>query len=144
VPMKNFLLICVFLMPVFTASAQTPAEKIVLDLSKKKFEWLINKQYDSLSKILDDRIQYIHSNGWIQDKDHVIGDIKSGTLTYQKIDIKESQARLYANSAIVTGSGRFEGAGNGNIFAVDLLYTEVYIKSGNHWKLASRHANKMP
>ncbi|MEJ0056513.1 MAG: nuclear transport factor 2 family protein [Bacteroidota bacterium] len=127
-----------------TASAQASAEKSVLDLSKKKFDWLIQKQYDSLAKVLDDNVQYIHSNGWIQNKSEVTGDIKSGNLTYQKIEVKESQVRLYDNAAIVTGRGRFEGTGKGSAFVIDLLYTEVYIKSGNRWKLASRHANKMP
>ena len=43
--------------------AQTPSrqEQFILDLSKKKFDWLINKQYDSLTALLDDKVQYIHS-----------------------------------------------------------------------------------
>jgi len=129
---------------VFSVSAQSVSEKFILHLSKKKFDWLINKQYDSLAGLLDEKIQFIHSNGWIQNKEEVTGDIKSGKVNYQKIEIKESQVRLYKGTAIVTGKGRFEGAAHNTPFAVDLCYTEVYIKSGNLWKLASRHANKMP
>jgi len=115
-----------------------------LDLSKKKFDWLINKQYDSLGVVLDDKVQYIHSNGWVQNKQEVINDMKTGRLNYQKITVKESGVRIYDKAAIVNGLGTFEGVGNGNAFAMDLRYTEVYTWAGNRWKLASRHANKMP
>jgi hypothetical protein len=142
--MRKILIAVAMWMLVLSASSQTPAEKFILDLSKKKFDWLVNSRYDSLAAILDDKIQFIHSNGWIQNKEEVTGDIRSGKVSYQKIEIKESQARLYSSTAIVTGKGRFEGTAHNTPFAVDLCYTEVYVKSGNLWKLASRHANKMP
>ncbi|NOT75852.1 MAG: nuclear transport factor 2 family protein [Cyclobacteriaceae bacterium] len=142
--MKKVSLIVILSLGIITAFAQTSQELSILELSKRKFDWLLNKQYDSLVKVLDDKVQYIHSNGWIQSKDEVVNDLKSGKLVYQKVEVKDSKVRLYSNSAIVTGLGRFEGVTNGTAFAMDLRYTEVYVKSGNLWKLASRHANKMP
>ncbi len=128
------------------ACAQVPThdEQFILDLSKKKFDWLIGKDYDSLSILLDDRIQYIHSNGWIQSKGEILDDLRTGKLFYKKITIKESSTRLYSNTALANGLGTFEGVTDGKAFLMDLRYTEVYIKSNNHWKLVSRHANRMP
>ena len=141
--MKNLLLL-LFVLLSSLASGQSASEKFVLDLSKKKFDWLIGKQYDSLEKTLDDRVQYIHSNGWIQNKKEVIDDSKSGKLVYQKVTIKEASVRVYDKSAVVTGLGTFEGINTGNAFSLDLRYTEVYVKTGSRWKLASRHSNRMP
>lgn len=128
------------------ASAQTISreEQFVLDLSKTKFEWLVAKQYDSLINLLDDRIQYIHSNGWTQNKKEIIDDLHSGKLNYQKVLLKDSRVRVFGTSAIVTGLGTFEGITDGKPFSMELRYSEVYVKAGNRWKLASRHANKMP
>lgn len=128
------------------AIAQAPSreEQFILDLSKKKFDWIINRQYDSLTKFLDDRIQFVHSNGWIQSKKDVLDDLHSGKLNYQKVTIREASARLYTSSAIVLGLGTFEGINDGKPFSLELRYTEVYINTGNQWKLASRHANRMP
>jgi hypothetical protein len=137
--------IIVLLTLAFGAHAQsTRVEQSILDLSKKKFEWLINKQYDSLLVLLDDKLQYVHSNGWVENKQEVIDDLKNGKLTYQKVTVKESSVRLYEKTAIVNGLGTFEGIGNGNAFSMDLRYTEVYVRTGNRWKLASRHSNRMP
>ena len=126
------------------AQAPTREEQSILDLSRRKFDWLISKQSDSLAAMLDDRVQYIHSNGWIQNKKEVVEDLKAGKLNYIKVTIQEATARLYATTAIVTGLGIFEGITEDKPFSLNLRYTEVYLKSGSHWKLVLRHANKMP
>ena len=68
------------------AWAQIPSleEQFIFDLSKKKFDWLIRKDYDSLSFLLDDKIQYIHSNGWIQNKHEILDDLRTGKQYYFK------------------------------------------------------------
>ncbi len=124
--------------------AQSTAERSVLDLSSKKFDWLIAGQADSLEKILDEKIQYIHSNGWVQNKREVIEDMRTGKLVYRKVTIKEVSVRLYAETAILTGLGTFEGINGGTPFLLDLRYTEVYVRSMKRWILVSRHSNRMP
>ncbi len=141
---KNSVLLIVFTLATLSGFAQSKTEQLVLDLSKKKFDWLINKQYDSLEFLLDDQIKYIHSNGWVQSKKEVIEDSKSGKLVYQKIDVTESAVRLYDNAAIVIGKGKFSGVNSTNPFTLELTYTEVFIKNKDRWLLASRHANRMP
>lgn len=127
-----------------SVSAQSKAEQDVLNLSRRKFDWLIQKQRDSLDLLLDDRLMYIHSNGWRQSKQEVFDDMQSGKLVYKQIELKEIQVRLYRNTAVVTGTGRFMGSREGNEFDLALLYTEVYVKKGNRWLLVSRHANRLP
>jgi hypothetical protein len=141
--MKSVLL-SLFALLASQALAQSKLEQAVLNLSKKKFEWLINKQYDSLVSFLDDEIEYVHSNGWTQTKSDIINDSKSGNMVYQSVTIKTAKARAYNNDAvIVTGTGTFAGI-HGQEFTIELHYTEVYIRSGKRWKLASRHSNRMP
>lgn len=127
-----------------TLQAQTAAEQSVLDLSRKKFDWLIGRNYDSLRATLDEKVQYIHSNGWIQNKQEVLEDMRSGKLVYQRVTLKETAVRIYDKTAVVTGLGMFEGVNGGTAFQMNLRYTEVYVKSNSRWLLASRHANRMP
>lgn len=123
--------------------AQSKAEQDVLNLSKRKFVWLIEKQRDSLDLLLDERLMYIHSNGWSQSKKEVFDDMQSGELIYKQIDVEATQVRLYGNTAIVTGTGRFQGSREDKEFDLPLSYTEVYVKQGKRWLLATRHANRM-
>lgn len=139
-----FILITLTLLSFSSFAQPGKTEQQILDLSKRKFDWMVNKNVDSLKTLLDEKVKYIHSNGWTQSKQEVIDDFLSGKLAYQKIEISEAAARLYATTAIVTGKGKFSGTVNQTPFAMELAYTEVYIKKDNHWLLVSRHSNKMP
>lgn len=143
--MKSILLV-LFVVCRFSIGAfgqQTAQEQQIILLSKKKFEWLVTKNIDSLKIVLDDQIRYVHSNGWIQTKQEVLDDVVSGKLNYQEVVVTEASVRLYPDMAILIGKGKFSGIVNKNPFTMSLLYTEVYVKRGTKWKLASRHANKM-
>jgi Domain of unknown function (DUF4440) len=122
---------------------QSNQEEQIIRLSKRKFEWLVAKNIDSLKTVLDDQTRYVHSNGWIQTKQEVLDDVVSGKLDYRDVIVTEASVRLYPSVAILVGKGQFSGIVNKNPFTMSLLYTEVYVKKGAKWQLASRHANKM-
>lgn len=122
---------------------QTPAEKFVANLAQQKNKWLIAQRFDSLRNILDARCLYVHSNGWTQTASEVITDMQSGKLRYQKIHFTDVQARQFESMVIVTGKGQFEGNMQGKAFAMQLAFTEVYVKRKASWKLVSRHACKI-
>lgn len=141
--MKKCFSTILFLFACVAAHAQTN-EQTVLDLSKKKFGWMIRMKYDSLQAALDDRLMFVHSNGWVENKQEFIQDIKSGKLRYTNIQILEATARIYPSTAIVTGKGKFTVTLEGNNLELTLSYTEVYVQKDGKWLLASRHANRMP
>jgi len=140
----RYRLILLFIISASAAWAQSETGSSVLALSAKKYQWLIRKQADSLDRVLDEEVQYIHSNGWIQNKHEILEDMRTGKLVYLKVNIKDASVRIYGKAAVVTGTGTFEGTNNGTAFNLDLRYTEVYVQSGSGWKLVSRHSNRMP
>jgi hypothetical protein len=142
--MKN-MLVFIFLIVTNQAFGQTLETEKVNQLHKKKFEWFVSKNYDSLNWLMDESVKYIHSNGWIQSKKEVVEDTKSGKLNYTGVLVEESSVSLFNNkSAVVTGKGTFKGLlPDKTEFNIHLLYTEVYVKSKKQWKLVSRHACKI-
>lgn len=101
-------------------------------------------KFDSLQAVLDDRLMFVHSNGWTENKHELIEDIKSGKLKYVNIQVMESSARVYPGTAIVTGKGKFTVLLDGSPLELNLFYTEVYILKDEKWLLASRHSNRLP
>lgn len=122
---------------------ESATEKFVLKLHETKFRWMVQKKLDSLNNLLDDRIQYVHSNGWVQNKKEVIEDIRSGKLTMNNVTVSEASAMVYKGFVIVNGKGTFNVLMEGKPVDIYLLYTEVYAKRANGWLLVSRHANKL-
>jgi hypothetical protein len=142
--MKKSFIIFAFVHLTILGLAQSSAiEQSIITFSKKKFDWMVSKNVDSLKNVLDDRLKYVHSNGWTQSKQEVLDDLTNGKLDYQKIEISEVSARIYDNTAIVVGKGKFSGQVSKNPFALDLLYTEIYIYKDRKWLLASRHSSKL-
>lgn len=141
---RNGILVLLTVLISDSVLAQSKTERYIHNLSKQKFVWLIEKQRDSLDLLLDDRLMYIHSNGWTQSKVEVFDDMQSGKLVYKQVDIDVTQVRLYGNTAIVTGTGRFQGSREDKEFDLPLSYTEVYVKQGKRWLLVSRHSNRLP
>ena len=141
--MKNRLAtVLVLLLTSVMSLGQTKQEKEVLQLSHAKFKWIVQKKIDSLQVVLDERLTYIHSNGWMQTKDELIADLMSGKLTYESIEVVKDSIRIYPKSAVVTGRGKFVATLNGTTNTFDLTYTETYVLQRREWKLVSRHASR--
>ncbi len=144
--MKRFIFLFVivfFSVQTFAQQSSSVTEAYIVKLHQKKFDWMIKKQYDSLKQVLDDRLVYIHSNGWTESKQEVIADIQSGKLNYTNVKLTESSARIFQKAAIVNGKGFFSVLMDGKPLTIQLYYTEVYVKKKSGWMLVSRHANKI-
>jgi len=143
--MKHFFLILSLFIG-FQFFSQTKKEKIeqnIITLHKKKFDWLISKQYDSLAALFSENVEYIHSNGWIENKTDINADLKSGKLNYKRVDVNEAKVRLSKNVAILTGKGVFFVTMDNKDLEIKLLYSEIYIKEKGKWLLTHRHSNKL-
>lgn len=145
--MKRLLFLLLLITAVHAAAQkatdESATEKFVLKLHEAKFRWMVNKRLDSLNNILDERVQYVHSNGWVQNKKEVIEDIRSGKLIMTNVKVSEAKARVYKGFVVVNGKGIFSVIMDGKPLDIILLYTEVYAKRQNGWLLVSRHANKL-
>jgi hypothetical protein len=138
---RSALGLIAFAAAAWPAQAQSAGcEAEVLALHRQKFSWMEQAQTDSLALLLDERVAYIHSNGWNESKTEVLDNLASGKLAYRQVEVLEETARCYEASAIVTGKGLFSVALEGRPLEIKLYYSEVYVRQGTAWRLASRHA----
>lgn len=136
--MKLFikLIILISIFSNMNASAQTPTEKEILQLSLDKFQWKTTGKFDLLADLFDDELVFVHITGHITTKDDWINQLKTRKFVYKKIVQKEASAKVYGNTAVLVGKAAFTVNGG----SVDnLVYTEVYTKKNNKWKLVNLH-----
>lgn len=141
--MKRILILHFWIISLSATSQEANQEKYLLDLSRRKFDWMVAKQLDSLSQLLDKNMLYIHSNGLIQKKEEMLESFKAGSLLLDSVSVTDAAIRMFGATAIITGKGNFFGSMRGTPFQSTLLYTEVYVNENQRWKLVSRHANKL-
>ena len=69
-----------------TATNNTPEQQKIINLSKQKWDWMSEKNADSLNVLFDDKAMFIHMGGtW--GKTQEITTIKSGGIWYKKAEV---------------------------------------------------------
>lgn len=137
--MKKLAKIFIIILSVFIemdAIAQSTAEKEILQLSADKYRWYTEKKIDPVEDLYDDSLVFVHLNGHISNKKEWIGQMRSGSFVYNEINIKEASAKVYGNTAVLVGKAIFIVNGGSRY---SLVYTEVYTKKNEQWKLVNIH-----
>lgn len=111
-------------------------ETEILNLSLEKFKWKTTGQFDKLADLWDDELVFIHLTGHTTTKNEWIKQLKNGTFSYNKIDLKDHSVKIYENTAILVGKASFTVNG-GSVYK--LIYTEVYTQKNGKWKLVNLH-----
>ena len=145
ITMKKNLLV-LFLLISLPFFSQTKKDKIahhIIALHQKKFDFMISKQFDSLSLIFDADLKYIHSNGWVESKEDLLANLKSDKLVYKQVLVSETKVTLTNHVAIVSGKGLFSVILENVKIEIPLMYSEIYVKKKGKWLLLHRHANKL-
>ncbi len=118
-----------------TAPTHTPMQQQVIDLSKTKWDWMADKNVDSLATLFDDRAMFTHMGGtW--GKDQELATIKSGGIWYKKASLYAVNVRVFGDTAIVLEDMDLEAVVGGNTVTNAFMVTEVYTKQASKWRLA--------
>ncbi len=124
--------------------AQIPSvEEEIKDLSKKKWQWMADKNADSLAILFHDKAKFVHMGGtW--DKDREVEIIKSGFIHYKQADIHEVMVELLnENTVILWNRITLLAVVGVNEVTNPFMVTEVYVKQNDKWKLAGLTFSKL-
>lgn len=114
----------------------TPTEQEIVDLSKTKWQWMSDKNVESLTTLFDDRSVFVHMGGtW--GKEREIEVIKSGMIWYKKAEVYSVSLNVFGNTAILLNDIDLVAVVGGNEVINPFMVTEVYIKEKGKWKMGS-------
>ena len=112
------------------------SEQEIINLSKKKWQWMADKKADTLAALFHENAMFVHMGGsW--GKDQEVNVIKSGGIHYKQADIQETSVKFIGNTAILLSKIRLLAVVGGNEVTNPFIVTEVYVKEGNKWTLGS-------
>lgn len=147
---KAILAFTIVLSSLQVASAQTEGgsttptkdEKAVLDLSKKKWLWMSDKNVDSLALLFDAKAMFVHMGGsWGTERE--LNVIKSGGIHYKKAEVYSASVKIIGNTAILLNDIDLVAALGGNEVINPFMVTEVYIKEQGKWVMGSLTFSKL-
>lgn len=141
--MRHIFTICLLFsaMISFAQADSVSLKNAMADLDKA----LIDKDEKALSHLLNDHVTYGHSNGWVQNKSDIINDLKSGKLTYNRIENTSMViAEINSDWATVRTNANANVAGtNVPAFDIKLQILQVWIKAKDGWQLIARQGVRL-
>lgn len=111
-------------------------EQEIINLSKTKWQWMSEKNVDTLANLFHEKAVFVHMGGaW--GKEPELNVIKSGGIWYKKADIHEVSVNIIGSTAILLNRITLLAVVGGNEVTNPFEVTEVYVKVGGSWKLGS-------
>jgi hypothetical protein len=121
---------------------KTNQEQEVIDLSKQKWDWMSERNADTLDALFHEKSVFVHMGGsWGKERELEI--IKNGGIHYKKADIHEVSVNIIGATAILLNRITLLAVVGGNEVTNPFMVTEVYVQQEGGWKLASLSFTKL-
>lgn len=117
-------------------------EQQITNLSKSKWQWMANKNVDSLATLFHEKSMFVHMGGsW--GKTQEINVIKEGTIWYKKAEVYSVIVNIMGNTAILLNDIDLVAVVGGNEVINPFMVTEVYVNENGKWKMGSLTFSKL-
>lgn len=115
-----------------TVSNPSAAEQEIINLSKQKWQWMSEKNADTLASLFHAKSMFVHMGGsW--GKEQEINVIKSGGIWYKQAEVYSASVNIIGNTAILLNDINLLAVVGGNEVINPFMVTEVYIKENGKW-----------
>jgi len=119
-------------------------EEKLLKLENAFAEAIVNNDLESIRRLVADDWIIIDPNGEIVDRTRFFEVIKSGVLTHDMMESKDSRVRVYGDSAVVSAVTRTKGKFMGHDFSTQERATDVFVKRDGRWQCVLTHLTRFP
>lgn len=120
-----------------TSTNNTPEQLEIINLSKQKWDWMADKNVDSLHVLFDDKCMFTHMGGtW--GKQPELKTIKSGGIWYKKAVVYSVKVNMFNddNTAVLLNDIDLVAVVGGREVSNPFMVTEVYIRANGKWRMA--------
>ncbi len=138
----------IFLVLLFSILLQTTSAQddslALRDAIVKLDQALLKKDSAALDQLLDGKLSFGHSNGWVQTKQDVWNDFKEGRLIYLGLATEEVKIlQMGKELATVTMKVQAKGRLKEKEFDLKLTVLQVWKKDKKGWQLFARQSAKI-
>lgn len=120
----------------------TNMEQTIKDLSRNKWDWMMERQLDELNNLFHEKAVFVHMGATLSKKEET-DVIKNGSIVYKDVDIEKTSVQLIDRTAILLNKVSLVAVVGGNEVTNLFVVTEVYVQQENQWKLASMSFTKL-
>jgi ketosteroid isomerase-like protein len=106
---------------------------------------MIAQDFAALRRLLADDLVYIHSTAVAESKDAYLAGVADGLYDYATIESRDVTIRIDGSTAVQTGTVAMAVSARGQPKQpTQLLFTLVWTRQPDGWRLAVRQATRIP
>jgi hypothetical protein len=109
-----------------------------------RFQAQVDADASKLAPLLDDALEYSHSNGELDSKTSFIESLTSGRRDYVATTATIETVRIFGDVAIIRGKARVTVADNGQSRDLDLGYTDMWLWKDGRWQMTAWRSARLP
>jgi hypothetical protein len=109
-----------------------------------RFKANVDADSTVLGQVLDDDLDYVHSNGEVNTKKEFIMSLVGGKRDYVATTFEIQGIRILGDVAIIRGTAKVTVADNGQSRDLDLGYTDVWVWKDKRWQMTAWRSARMP
>src|SRR5262245_24314776 len=113
-------------------------------LEDRRYQALIDSDFEALDKLLSDDLVYTHSTGQSDTRAEYIGLCKKGVFRYRKIERPIERIQVYGETVVVTGRVKMDAIIEGNAKLLNSRYTNVWVKGAKGWQMVAWQSTPIP
>jgi hypothetical protein len=128
--------------PVF---AKDDAREVLLRSAEQtRFKAQVDADARILDKLLDDGLEYVHSNGELDSKKSFIDSLTTGRRDYVSTAATIESVRIFGNVAVIRGKATVTVADNGQSKDLHIGYTDVWLWKDARWRMTAWRSARLP
>ena len=109
-----------------------------------RFEAQVNADARALGKLLDDGLEYTHSNGDQDTKASFIESLVTGKRDYISSMATLETVRLFGDVGVIRGKAKVTVADNGQSKDLHIGYTDIWLWKNGQWQMTAWRSVRLP
>jgi Domain of unknown function (DUF4440) len=128
-----------------TSLAKDNAREALLKTAEiARFGAQVSADAGVLDKLLDDGLEYTHSNGDQDTKASFIESLTSGKRDYVSTVPTFESVRIFGNVGVIRGKAKVTVADNGQSKDLSLGYTDIWLWKDGRWQMTAWRSVRLP
>ena len=125
-------------------ASKDPREAALRALELKRFAAQVDADAKVLGELLDDGLEYVHSNGDLDSKQSFIDSLTSGKRDYASSAATLESIRFFKGFAIIRGKAKVTVVDAGTSRDLHIGFTDVWVDNKGKWQMTSWRSARLP
>jgi ketosteroid isomerase-like protein len=127
-----------------TTNGQTDkAHQEVLAAHEKRRTTTLNGDANTVASMMTDDLTFTHANAVVETKEQFVDALKTQRLQYKTLTDEDLQVRVNGSTGVVSGTVHIVVDASGTEYDLRVLFTELWVKEGDTWKMMLWHATEV-